>query len=131
MIVKDKRIGTPREILCKDLIKFLIEIKSSGDKILIMGDFNEVISNKSGIFKVYSEIGLIDLMESKMGYQNFSTHIRNRSNERIDYAIGSAELASSIKNAFIYLLENNLKVITEDSILILTPNQFLVLHPMN
>ena len=62
-----------------------------------MGDFNEVLSTKSGIFEVCSEIGLIDLMESKMGYQKFSTHIRNRSGERIDYAIGSAELASSIK----------------------------------
>ena len=50
MIVKDNRKGTPREIFCKDLIKFLTEIKSSGDKILIMGDFNEVLSTKSGIF---------------------------------------------------------------------------------
>ena len=96
MILQDKRKGSPREIFRKDLIKFLNEVKTNGDKILIMGDFNEVFDTNSGIMDVATEIGLVDIMENKMKHQEFSTHMRNKNNQRIDYALGSPELLDSV-----------------------------------
>lgn len=97
MLKEDNRVETPREAFRKDLIEFLLPAKKRGDSILIMGDFNEVFEGKSGMMDVADALGMIDLLDVKLGTQKFGTHVRNESEERIDYALGSPRLVLAIR----------------------------------
>ena len=96
MIQEDNRSGTPRHIFPEDLTNFLDQIKIDGDQILLMGNFNELFQPQSNIMDINDLSGIIDLPQACIGHQNFSTHARNRSNQRIDYALGYPELLNSI-----------------------------------
>ena len=97
MLKEDIRIETPREAFRKDLIEFLLPAKNRGDSILIMGDFNEVFEGQSGMMDVADALGMVDLLDVKLGTQKFGTHVRNESEERIDYALGSPRLVLAIR----------------------------------
>ena len=96
MIQEDHRTGTPRDIFRQDLLIFLDQIKTDGDKTLIMGDFNEVFHPDSILGQIAADGGIIDLTEASSGHQHFNTHARNLSDQRIDFALGSPDLLPSI-----------------------------------
>jgi hypothetical protein len=64
--------------------------------ILLMGDFNEDLeTNIDGLRSV--TLGLIDLMQVKIGYKNFSTHINGQT--RIDFAFATPRVVEACTHA--------------------------------
>jgi hypothetical protein len=88
----------PRAQFVKDLDKFLTKMKSPTDKILIVGDFNEVLSNnQSGMDRIRQQHHLVDIMERKIGHSDFNTY--KRGTTRIDYALGTPDLLPAVASA--------------------------------
>jgi exonuclease III len=84
----------PRTQFCLDLSKYITELKTHGHLILLMGDFNEVLSdNPEGMETVAQAGGLQDLLADRIGRTDFSTYIRGSS--RIDYILASPEVVTA------------------------------------
>jgi hypothetical protein len=87
----------PRAQFVKDLLdEFLTKMKSPNDKVLIVGDFNEVLlsNNQSGMDQIRQQHNLVDIMERTIGHSDFNTYKRGTS--RIDYALlGTPDLATA------------------------------------
>ena len=80
-------------------VGFVHQQKALGDSILVCGDLNEVFQIGANSHALAEATGLIDLMNRHMRTQAFSTHQRNNSNERIDYALATPDIYNSIDNA--------------------------------
>ena len=99
MGLKDQRQGTPKELLLQDLTSFVEQKQELGHQIIICGDFNEVFHSKSNSIELASTLGLVDILHEHIGHQNFSTHQRNLSNQRIDYSLVSPAISESLQRA--------------------------------
>jgi hypothetical protein len=69
----------PFKIDLKTLLDFFL---NQHHKILLMGGFNKDLETSSNGLRS-ATMGLVDLMQVKIGHQNFSTHIEGQS--RIDF----------------------------------------------
>ena len=126
MLQEANRTCTPREAFVSDLITFLLPAREWGDSILIMGDFNKIFDSKAGMMDVADALGLVDLMEVKLKTQKFTTHARNESDERIDYALGSPRMLLSIRQCGYEAFGCNYKKATiKDSSSTLTRKRYL------
>ena len=95
----DGKTGTPKANLLSDLKVFIADLQLQSNEILICGDFNEPFANGSNSFELATTLGLVDLLDSHIGTTHFSTHQRNQSNVRIDYALASPTLSQSIAHS--------------------------------
>ena len=88
---------TPRREFIKDLTEFISHMcpTNRGDKIVLVGDFNETMeSPNSGIRTVAEEFGLVDILATRVGHTSFNTY--NRGTTRIDFALCSPEVVAAV-----------------------------------
>ena len=89
------RTITPRQAFIQDLRAYLRELRSLDHGILLVGDFNEPLTTHySGMTKVCSDFGLIDLMLHMIGRDDFPTCARGN-NRRIDYILCDQWIANA------------------------------------
>ena len=99
MLRQMNRTCTPREAFIQDLGAFIQERAACNSGILLIGDFNEALSDSfSGMSKLCSDNNLQDLMWQILGTTDFGTHAKGR--ERIDYVLCSDWVASAVKNGY-------------------------------
>ena len=99
MGLNKRRNSSPRQQLLEDLTMFLETRLTKGESILLCGDFNEVHQVNSNSHQLASALNPVDLMDIHLGTQLFNTHQRNQSNQRIDFALASTDLSTSIFRA--------------------------------
>ena len=95
----DGKTGTPKATFLSELKVFISDLQSQFNEIIICGDFIEPFANGSNSFKLATTLGLVDLLDSHIGNTQFSTHQRNQSDVRIDYALASPALLQSIAHS--------------------------------
>lgn len=79
----------------KDLLAFVTECQSDGEKVIVTGDFNEVIGiNPSGLTKLCSTCGLQDIFFEHHGEVDFAT--RKPGSSIIDYCLADPELVDAV-----------------------------------
>jgi hypothetical protein len=78
-------------------LKILLEgFLNQHHDILLVGDFNEDLEpNSNGLRS--ATMGLIDLMQVKMGHRNFSTHIDGQN--WIDFAFATPRVVAACSHA--------------------------------
>ena len=86
----------PRKRFIADLDEFLAPHHARGTEILLMGDFNETLGDSlQGLDSIINKYGLLDLLPYHHGIDNeVETYARGK--KRLDYALGTQELAESI-----------------------------------
>ena len=93
------RTCSPREAFIQDLGAFIQERTACNSGILLIGDFNEALTDSySGMSKLCSDNNLQDIMWKVLGTTDFGTHAKGR--DRIDYALCSDWVATSVTNAY-------------------------------
>ena len=89
----------PREAFIRDLHQFICQQQQNGDKILLLGDFNDDITNKdSGMAHLTTECGLIDVFALRLENPHHPSTCQ-RGTKRIDFVLASPSLIPSIKAA--------------------------------
>ena len=85
---------TPRAAFVEDLNKFIENRQAQQSEVLVMGDFNEALNDSmTGMSKLQSDRGLIDLMFQLTGMTEFGTHVSGH--ERIDYVLCTPGIAQA------------------------------------
>lgn len=89
----------PRNAFIRDLQQFIHQQQQNGDRIILVGDFNEEIdSANSGMAQIASECGLADLFSARLGTSTVpNTH--QSGHKRIDYALISPDLLPAVQAA--------------------------------
>jgi hypothetical protein len=87
---------TPRTQFKIDLKTLLQGFLNQHHEILLMGDFNEDLETSSDGLRG-ATMGLIDLMQVKIGHKNFSTHIDGLS--RIDFVFATPRVVEACTHA--------------------------------
>jgi len=86
----------PRRHFRQDISKFLSRCLQESNEVLLMGDFNESLSEvSSGMAKICQDHGLLDLFNVYQGITDLPTYSRGK--KRLDYALGTERVAASIK----------------------------------
>ena len=99
MLRQMDRTCSPREAFIQDLGAFIQERTACNSGILLIGDFNEALTDSySGMSKLCSDNNLQDIMWKVLGTTDFGTHAKGR--DRIDYALCSDWVATSVTNAY-------------------------------
>ena len=89
---------SPREAFISDLTDFVRQRRARNSEILILGDFNEALTNThEGMSKLCAELELHDLMGEQIGDTRFGTFVNGR--ERIDYALGTTHVSAAVVRA--------------------------------
>jgi hypothetical protein len=90
------RMPDPRKRFIQDLDAFLEPHYAKGTEILLIGDFNETLGDSlQGLDSIVDKYGLLDLMPYHHGLDGeLETYARGT--KRLDYALGTQELAESI-----------------------------------
>lgn len=80
---------------CDDLINFVNKCQAAGEKIIVAGDFNEVLGlDTTGLTKLCAECKLVDPILQKHFPSSFATH--NRGSTVIDYVLVDPDLVPVI-----------------------------------
>ena len=75
MLRQQNRNLSPRKAFNKDLRLFLSDQKLQGNRILLSGDFNEVLDETfDGLTKLCADFGLVDLLHQITGEDEFATY---------------------------------------------------------
>ena len=99
MLRQMDRACTPREAFVSDLSVFIQERTACNSGILLIGDFNEALSDSyTGMSKLCSDHNLQDLMWQMVGTTEFGTQVKGR--ERIDYVLCSDWVAAAARNGY-------------------------------
>ena len=78
-----------------DLVEFVRECQTKGERVIVMGDFNEVLGLRaSGMTRLCSECGLKDVILDRHRQTNFAT--QEKGSTVIDYALVDPDLEDSI-----------------------------------
>jgi hypothetical protein len=97
-LIEEKRATDPRKAFIHDLTTAIQSYQSSGDQIILVGDFNEPNQNESGMDTLAVECDLADLFGIRLGtITEPSTY--QRSSNRLDYALISPGLLHAVKSA--------------------------------
>ncbi len=84
----------PRKQFSKDLLSFLQACKNQREEILLAGDFNEALgTNISGMTKICTYLGLVDILRNHHGTEDTPTYVRGST--RIDYALATPQVAAA------------------------------------
>ena len=98
LIRQQDKVTDPRTAFRRDLTVFLKKLRENNHGIILLGDFNERLGeDPAGMSRIATEFHLIDLM--RLQHPNLveiATYARGR--KRLDYVLGSAEIANSIEN---------------------------------
>ena len=76
----------------RDLVNFVLECQNNGELVSVGGDFNEVIGLEegTGLAKLCTDCGLIDVILARHGRTDFDTYIRG--SKVLDYFLIPPEL---------------------------------------
>ena len=95
LIRQQDPIRSPRRAFERDLWKFVAELRSQGNEILMVGDFNEVFgSDVDGISKLAADFDLVNLMRVRHSDPLPPTYARGRS--CIEYGLATETVADSL-----------------------------------
>ena len=95
----EMRRRTPREAFVDDLQSFIHQSQINGDDIILVGDFNEDITNEgSGIARLAATCGLADLFNIRLGSPILPATYQ-RGTRRIDYALITPTLITAVQAA--------------------------------
>ena len=112
MLRQEGRYESPRDAFIQDMICFIREQQNRGSDILLFGNFNEPLqSSNSGMGRVALECNLYDIMEQAVGQTDFGTYARG--SNRIDYALGTANVLEHYFKHVMSLSIQGVKAITE------------------
>jgi hypothetical protein len=85
----------PRKHFRLNLYKFLQQRRQEDDEIILMGDFNKALGDKTnGISKLCSNFNLVDLMFSLHDSRTIPTYAQGK--KRLDFALATPLAASTI-----------------------------------
>ena len=89
----------PREAFIRELQTFIDQQQENGDQIILVGDFNEEITDiDSGMSNIATTCNLVDMFGARLGSPNIPSTWQ-RGKKRIDYALVSPQIAPMIKSA--------------------------------
>ena len=95
MIQSNDPICAPRKAFKRDLKAFATECLTAGQKILIVGDFNEVLGAEiDGMSKIAADLNLIDVM--KYRHQDSFPATYSRGKSRLDYGLATQHIANTM-----------------------------------
>jgi endonuclease/exonuclease/phosphatase (EEP) superfamily protein YafD len=76
----------PREKFRMDLLAVVQERQHEGHETILMGDFNEAYgSDPTGLMRIASTCGLVDVLHQRIGTTQFATFSGGR--KRFDYVL--------------------------------------------
>jgi hypothetical protein len=92
-------VRSPRVAFRRDLMRYIKQCQSSGQEILLTGDFNESIcQDPDGMRKLMDECQLVDIMKYRHpGQQLPNTYARGH--RCLDYALATAKVAEAVQHA--------------------------------
>ena len=89
----------PRDAFILELQSFIQQAQHNGERIILVGDFNEPISNpNSGMDRLATLCGLTDLFSIRIGSSTIPATYQ-RGTTRIDYVLMSPELVPLVQAA--------------------------------
>ena len=98
MLLVQGRRESPREAFIMDLKEFILRYQDQQCEILLLGDFNEPMSDSGeGMSALGSQCNLVDVMQQQIGYSDFGTHVMGQ--ERIDFILASEGVANAVRQA--------------------------------
>ena len=98
MLLVQGRRESPREAFIMDLGEFIQRYQDQQCEILLLGDFNESMSDSGeGISALGSQCNLVDVMQQQIGHSDFGTHVTG--SERIDFILASERVADAVRYA--------------------------------
>lgn len=90
---------TPREAFIQDLQAFIQQVQNEREEIILVGDFNEVISTpNAGMNVLATTCGLADLFNIRLGTPDQPATYQ-RGQRRLDYALVSTSLIQHVRAA--------------------------------
>ena len=90
---------TPRQAFIHDLQRFITQIQSKHEEIILAGDFNDDISlPASGMDQLATTCGLVDLFSIRIG-SSTTPATYQRGTKRLDYILISPSLMAHVKAA--------------------------------
>ena len=98
----------PRKQFINDLGELLRKERDKGNAILLMLDANDSMEHASSLSKLASEFGLIDLHTHKWGLEGEPSTYK-RGTKRIDYILGTEEVAQHLRVAGIEAFDDGVK----------------------
>ena len=97
MLLSNDDSRSPRKAFVEDLDQFVQLLKNEGNRVMIVGDFNEALyEQNSGIQRVMVNNNLCDVMWKALRNDSFSTHLTG--SKRIDYVLADHEVYECIIN---------------------------------
>jgi hypothetical protein len=85
----------PQKHFRSDLTTFLRHQRQDGDKLILLGDFNEALGDKSdGISKICGELDMVDIRHTLHNSRTVATYARGR--KRLDCALVTPRTAHTI-----------------------------------
>jgi exonuclease III len=85
----------PRDAFIRDLTAFIQQRQLCGDKIILGGDFNEEMSENSGVYEMATQCGLVDIFSQRFGTATLPATFKGGS-RRLDYILLSPTVAPAI-----------------------------------
>ncbi len=90
---------TPRQAFIQDLQKFILQMQSENEEIVLAGDFNEdITSPSSGMDQLATTCGLVDLFSIRTGTSTLPATYQ-RGIKRLDYILLSPTLTAHVTAA--------------------------------
>ena len=99
LLIKSRDTVTePRKPFKRDLRILLQKLTDRGDKVLLVGDFNESTDEQfNGLSKIISDFHLVDLMRRQSIRPLPATYARGK--QRLDYGFATRKVAEALKFA--------------------------------
>ena len=93
---KGARKAKPRKFFHRDLNEFVRLCKTRNESIILVGDFNEPMTERSSTARIASNHGLVDILFQKNSHlPEPKTYVRGST--RIDYALLTPDLTEAVK----------------------------------
>ena len=86
---------SPRDAFIRDLTAFIQQRQLCGDTIILGGDFNEEMSENSGVYAMATQCGLLDIFSQRFGTATLPATYKGGT-RRLDYILLSPAVATSI-----------------------------------
>jgi hypothetical protein len=94
--LKGAKKANPRKYFHRDLNEFIRITKTRKEQIILVGDFNEPMSEKSSMARIASTHSLVDILFQRNSHLP-EPNTYARGSTRIDYALISPELVDAVK----------------------------------
>ena len=98
MLTTENRNLTPRKAFLDDMEAYIQKCQDDGDDILLFLDANEAMSkHRSGIRKLVTNCGLLDIHATLFPHDNCASH--RQGTEKIDFALGTPRVLECVLRA--------------------------------